>query len=173
MQPAREEGSRWKGASATIWTAFSGVRVVRFRPAPPKRGANAQSRRIPTSAEESNTWTQSRGMPGKTVSQTASETMAIDFQQDIYELNLQYLMVLQRVAQNDIVEATMRFGIDARTAGTVCDASIRELQTVASGVVAMMSARPLLQDLTARTSADRADRLRAGAILRSISTPDR
>ncbi|CAO3433109.1 flagellar transcriptional regulator FlhD [Azospirillum endophyticum] len=99
--------------------------------------------------------------------------MATDFQQDIYELNLHYLMVLQRVAQNDIVEAAMRFGIDAKTAEAVSDASIRELQTVASGVVAMMSARPLLQELAARYPADRADRVRAGAILRSISTPDR
>ncbi|TWA75936.1 flagellar transcriptional activator FlhD [Azospirillum brasilense] len=99
--------------------------------------------------------------------------MAIDFQQDIYELNLHYLMVLQRVAHNDVAEAAMRFGIDAKTAEAVCDASIRELQTVASGVVAMISARPLLQELTSRNPVDRADRLRAGAILRSISTPDR
>ncbi|WP_042695536.1 flagellar transcriptional regulator FlhD [Azospirillum sp. B506] len=98
--------------------------------------------------------------------------MAIDFQQDIYELNLHYLMLLQRVAQTDIAEAAMRFGIDTKTAEAVCDSSIRELQTIASGVVTMMSARPLLQDLITRTPVDRADRLRAGAILRSISTSE-
>ena len=98
-------------------------------------------------------------------------TPQVDFRQDIYDLNLQYLIVLQRVVQADAAEAVMRFGIDAKTAAAVRHASIRDLQMIASSVVAMMAPRDLLADLALRDPserADRTDRARAGAILRSI-----
>lgn len=96
--------------------------------------------------------------------------MKVDFKQDIYDLNLHYLLVLQRVAQSDGGEAVLRFGVDAKTIAIVRDASIRELQTMASSVVAMMAPRELLQEIVSPDHADRAGRARAGAILRSIST---
>lgn len=95
-------------------------------------------------------------------------TPQVDFRQDIYDLNLQYLIVLQRVAQADEAEAVMRFGINAKTVAAIRQASIRDLQMIASSVVTMMTPRDLLADLAFRDHSERADRARAAAILRSI-----
>ncbi|HYG85931.1 MAG TPA: flagellar transcriptional regulator FlhD [Azospirillum sp.] len=85
---------------------------------------------------------------------------------DIYDLNLQYLLVLQRTARSSVKEAELRFGVSEAHAMRIRDAGIRELQELAHATVTVMQPRPFFTDLLAETN--HAD-ARPGSILRSIS----
>ncbi|MBB3267650.1 hypothetical protein FHW79_005315 [Azospirillum sp. OGB3] len=84
---------------------------------------------------------------------------------DFRDLNRHMLLLLQRVSQDDLGEATARFGVTRAEAEYIRDLSIRELQELASKSLFLFQPRAILSDVLQQGEAP----AKSIALLRSIS----
>ncbi|GLR77578.1 flagellar transcriptional regulator FlhD (plasmid) [Azospirillum oryzae] len=91
--------------------------------------------------------------------------MTNKFAEDFRDLNRHMLLLLQRVAQEDLGEATARFGVTRAFAEDIRDVSISKLQEMASESLCLFQPRPMMPDALEKGEAPS----KQLALLRSVS----
>jgi hypothetical protein len=91
--------------------------------------------------------------------------MTNKFAEDFRDLNRHMLLLLQRVAREDLGEATARFGVTRAFAEDIRDVSISKLQEMASGSLFLFQPRSMMPDVLEKGEAP----AKHIALLRSVS----